>query len=210
MYEFLMYTILRLLIIFGKNSIGCINSPYITYRRLASQKTDLRQIIFILCITVIYFVFASLARAGMHSPYLLTLKFNSLIIGAGIGFISMVVFLYLMGKIAGSTGSFKTLLILWSYTLLPTLVWFFLTSFFYIVLPPPRTLSIWGKLFSLWFVFFSSGVFLWKLILYYLTLRFGLRFDLYKISLISTVVVPAVLGYSYIMYKAGIFRIPFL
>jgi hypothetical protein len=205
-----MYTALRLLILFGKTSIGCVNSPYITYRKLANDKTDARLVVFILLLVILYFAFASLVRTGMHNPYLLTLKFNTLIFGAGIGFMGMIFVLFALGRILDNVTTFKTLFILWSFTLLPTLMWFFFTSFFYLILPPPRTLSILGKLFTLWFVFFTGAVFFWKIILYYLTLRFGLRFDLFKIAAVSLIISPLIVSYSVAMYRLGIFRIPFL
>lgn len=205
-----MYTALRLLILFGKTSSGCINSPYITYRKLANDKTDARLVVFILLLVILYFAFASLVRTGMHNPYLLTLKFNTLILGAGVGFMGMIFVLFTLGRILGNVTTFKTLFILWSFSLLPTLMWFFFTSFFYLILPPPRTLSILGKLFTLWFVFFTAAIFLWKIILYYLTLRFGLRFDLFKIAAVSLIISPLIVSYSVAMYKLGIFRIPFL
>jgi len=205
-----MYTALRLLILFGKTSSGCINSPYITYRKLANDKTDARLVVFILLLVILYFAFASLVRTGMHNPYLLTLKFNTLILGAGVGFMGMIFALFALGRILGNVATFKTLFILWSFSLLPTLIWFFFTSFFYLILPPPRTLSILGKLFTLWFVFFTGAIFLWKIILYYLTLRFGLRFDLFKIAAVSLIISPLIVSYSVAMYRLGIFRIPFL
>lgn len=206
----LVITFLRLLIFFAKSTAGCINSPYTTYRKLADARTDVRQMMFIFLLAIGYFVFASLVRVGIHHPFLLTLKFNALIVGGGIGFAGMVGFLFILGRAVGGVGSFKTVSLLWAYSLLPTIIWFFTTSFFYLVLPPPRSLTILGKLFSVVFITFSLTLFLWKLILYYLTLRFGLRLDLLRIGIVSSVLIPAVLCYSVLMYRLGIFRVPFL
>jgi len=201
---------LRLFILFGRNTIGCINSPYTTYRALAKDTVSSGQIIYILLAVIGYFTFASLVRTGIRNPYLLTVKFNTLVIGGTVGFVGIITLLALLGKLLGGKGQFRNLVILWSYTLIPTLVWFFVTSVFYLVLPPPRTLSPWGKLYSLIYISFSMAVLLWKFILYYLTLRFGLKFDLGRIGIVTVVLVPAVVFYSIIMYRYGIFRIPFI
>lgn len=200
---------IRLAVLFLRNTFGCVNSPYVTYRRLAAR-TSLFQTVFIFALVFAYFAFASAVRTGISNPYLLTLKFNSLILGWGIGFLGIITALYVLGRMAGSIVSFKTLFFLWSYTLLPTLVWFFLTSLMYLAFPPPRTLSMMGKLYSVLFISFSIGLLLWKIILYYLTLRFGAKLDLWRISLISAVLSPLIVGYSILMYRFGIFRIPFL
>lgn len=206
----LFLTLLKLSIFFGRNTIGCINRPYITYRKLSEERTDVRQTIYIFILAVSYFAFASLLRTGVRNPYLLTVKFNSLLLGGCFGFLASVFLLLVLGRLLGYKGSFKTLFILWAYSLLPTLVWFFLTSFAYLILPPPRTLSIWGKMYSVLFIAFSIALLSWKIILYFLTLRFGLRFGIGKIISISTVLAPFFIAYSVLMYRLGIFRIPFI
>jgi len=200
----------RLLIFFGKNLVGCINKPYVTYRKLTDEKTDPWQILYIFILVVGYFTFASLLRTGMRNPFLLTIKFNSLFLAFIIGFLLTVLLFVLVGKIVGSQVQPKTIFVLWSYSLLPTIIWFFVTSVLYVILPPPRTLTFLGKIYSVIYVAFSMALLWWKLILYYLTLRFGLRIDLFRITLVSTLVIPCLVGYSLLMYRMGIFRIPFI
>lgn len=209
MYK-LFLTSLKLLILFGRNSVGCVNSPYITYRRLAEEKTDARQSVYILMLSLGYFAFAAFVRSGFRNPYLLTMKYNSLFLGAGAAFFLMVFFLFLSGKVFKKKTRLPALILLWSYTILPTLTWFFFTSLMYLLVPPPRTLSLWGKMYSVFFISFSFAVLLWKIILAYLTLRFGLQLDLWRIGIITAVLTPIVAGYSILMYRMGIFRIPFL
>jgi hypothetical protein len=199
----------RLFIVFIENAFGCLNHPYITFRKLAASK-NIRQTVFIFLLVLSYFAFATLLRTGMRNPYLLTLKFNMLLFAGLIGFFGMIVFLYLFGRLLGSPTSFKTFFLLWSYTLLPTLVWFFVTSILYLIFPPPRTMSILGKLYSIIFISFSMALLIWKLILYYFALRFGARLDLWRIGFISIMLLPLIVIYSLSMYRLGIFRIPFL
>lgn len=204
------FTLFCLLVIFGRNCIGTFNNPYVTYRKLSAGKVDVRQLIYLFILVISYFIFASLIRIGVRNPFLLTVRFNTLFLGAATGFLGMLLALFYLGKKAGGQGEIRTMVILWGYSLIPTLFWFFLTSIIYIILPPPRSASIPGRIFSLVFIALSLAILWWKIILYYLTLRFGLKLGLYKITLVSVLAVPLILAYSVSMYKLGIFRIPFL
>lgn len=200
----------RLAGIFAKNALGCVNSPYITYRKLAFDPGNSRHALFVAGFAVLYFVFASLIRIGKSYPYILTLHFNVLVFSSLICFIVMVGTMYSIGRLLGSKGSLNTVAILWLYSLLPTISWFFLTSILYLLLPPPRTEALSGKVFSIVFLSLSLALLFWKLILYYLTLRFALRLDLFKIGIISGFILPVVFGLSIFFYSMRIFRIPFL
>lgn len=202
--------LVRYLLVFMKNVWGCLNTPYVTYRRLIYEKIHLKTTFFIWMLVVSYFLFAASLRAGTDNPYLLTLQLNILLGSAVSSFFIFLLVLFILGKKVGGKGNFVGLYILWIYTLLPTISWFFSTSIFYLILPPPRTFSIWGKMFSVFFITLSLAFLIWKIILYYLTLRFALKLDLVKISLVSVVFAPIVIIYAMIMYRLGIFRIPFI
>lgn len=208
--EKIILKIIRSFIFFGRNLLGCINNPYITYRNLSAGKTDIKQTVFIPMLVILYFIFVSTLRFGIRNPFFLTVKFNTLLFYSLFGFTMMLGLFYTGGRLVGSKCNIKKIYLLWVYTLIPTLFWFFATSVLYLILPPPRTLTFLGKFYSLVFIAFSIGVLFWKIILYYLTLRFSLKLDLTRIIQISTLVVPAVLVYSFIMYNLEIFRIPFL
>lgn len=201
---------IRSFIIFGRNLSGIINAPYVTYRKLAKENVDLHQTVFIPLLVILYFIFVATLRTGIKNPFLLTIKLNILLFASLIGFIGMLILFYVGGRMVGSRGNLRQIYTLWIYSLIPTLVWFFTTSILYLILPPPRTMSFAGKLYSMVFLAFSFAVFIWKIILYYLTLRFSLKLDLWRIARISILVVPTVVAYSFIMYNLKIFRIPFL
>ena len=205
-----MRILLSSFLLFAKNVFGIINNPYVTYRNLAAQKTPLLQLIWLAGLVLAYFAFASAIKAGIRNPYILTWKFNTLSFAGLFGFLGMVVLILIVARVARVSVSGKTIVILWAYSLLPTLAWFFATSMLYILLPPPRTLTIAGTLYSTLFITFSIALGIWKGILYYLTFRFGLRFDLFRILLVTVILAPAVALYSILMYKSGIFRVPFL
>jgi hypothetical protein len=201
---------LRLIILFLRNVLGCINKPYITYRKLADNSADVKQVVFIVLLVLGYFSLASLIKTGIRNPFLLTAKFNSLLITFIIGFILSLSVFYIMGKINNKSVILKSIIILWAYSLLPTIIWFFITSVFYIILPPPRNLTVLGKIYSIVYISFSIGILYWKVILYYLTLRFGLRFDFKKIMITTSVYLPVMSIFSIEAYRLGVFRIPFI
>jgi hypothetical protein len=177
---------------------------------LAKEGTPIPQTVFIFLFCLLYFLWATTIRIGLRNPFFLTIKFNLLVLGALLGFFLVIFLIMLLGKVFGGMGNTHRVFILWSYSLLPTLFWFFTTSILYILLPPPRTLSYLGKIYSLVFIAFSLSIFFWKMILYYLTLRFGLHFDLSKIGVATGIITPIILGYSLWMYRLGIFRVPFI
>lgn len=201
---------IRSFILFGRSLAGCVNSPYVTYRRLAVKEADLGQTLFIPVFIILYFAFVSAIRGSIRNPYLLTMKFNLLLFASIFGFLIMVGLFYTAGKLVGGKGNLRQIYLLWIFSLIPTLVWFFATSILYLLLPPPRTFSFPGKLYSVVFIAFSIAVLFWKTVLYYLTLRFSLKLDLWRIIQVSALVLPSVLVYSLLMYRWGIFRIPFL
>ncbi len=208
--EIPVFSPIKSFVLFSRNVVGCIQAPYATYRKLSSEKTDLRQTVFLPLLVILYFIFVATLRNGLANPYLLTVKFNLLIFASLAGFGLMISLFYLGGKLTKGKGTFKQIYTLWIFSLLPTLTWFFASSILYILLPPPRTMSILGKLYSLVFITFSLSVLLWKIILYYLTLRFSLRLGLWRILQISALVLPVVSIYTLLMYRWGIFRVPFL
>ncbi|KKR34088.1 MAG: hypothetical protein UT63_C0006G0006 [Candidatus Gottesmanbacteria bacterium GW2011_GWC2_39_8] len=208
MLHFLIYFI-RLFLSFLRNVRGIIYRPYETLRRVASEgKVEESLFLFALCL--FYFLFASLIRTGVQNPYFLTFNLNRLSIASALSFLFSSGIIYWTGTALGGKSSFGKVSLVWSYTLIPTLFWFFTTSIFYILLPPPRTISIPGQIFSLLFIAFSAALFFWKGVLYFLTVRFTFRFDLIRITLVSLVFIPAEFLLSFLLYKLNIFRIPFI
>jgi hypothetical protein len=197
-------------IFFIRNIIGCVNKPYVTYRKLSEQKSGNGQIFYIFLLIIGYFSFASVVKTGLRNPFLLTVKFNLLLITFAIGFLISILIFYLCGSLFKSKFSPIKVVVLWSYSMLPTIIWFFVTSILYVMLPPPRTFSSLGKIYSISFISFSIGLLYWKVILYYLTLRFGLRLELQRIMIVSSVFIPVVIIYSLIAYNLGIYKIPFI
>ena len=195
---------------FVRHVAGVIIRPYETMRSLSKGCSPLEAVYMIITITL-YIGIASILRKGIVSgPLLLTLHFGKLFWGIIFTFIFAWGILYFIGKLFGGKGSPTTIFYPWLYSLVPTILWFLLTSFFYFILPPPRSESIKGLFFSLLFIGISITLFYWKAMLYYLTLRFGHKLSLGKIILTTTVIIPLAFGYSLLTYRLGIFRIPFI
>jgi len=193
----------------GQTLIGLVWHPYATYRRIL-EKGRIAELVYIALLLAIYFAVASLVKTAAFRPFLLTKQFVLLTAAVGANYAVAVGLLWYTGLLVGGRGRLDRFALAWAYTLIPTLCWFLATSLLYVVIPPPRTTAPQGILFSVLYLVFSSTLLFWKVTLAYLTLRFGLKLDLKKISIVFAVVVPALVVYSAGMYKAGIFRIPFL
>lgn len=174
---------------FSRNVIGLVVRPYETYRRII-DKGSVWELVFIALFVVVSafrFVFAATATYAL-----------------------VVLLIWIVGQRVGGRGTLKSVAIGWGYTILPTVCWFFMTSLLYIVLPPPRTMSLAGIAFSALFLVVSVTLLFWKLTLGYLTLRFGLKLDLARILVVAAIVGPIVGVWSWGMYRLGIFRVPFI
>lgn len=194
---------------FGRNLIGIIFRPYETYRRIV-EHGNLFEIIYVAGCLTFYFAIASLVKTASFRPFLLTAVFMKLAFAAAGSFLVAVAILWLASRLVGGRGTLRGLALGWAYTLIPTLLWFLTTSLLYVLLPPPRTPSFLGVLFSLIYLVFSTTLFFWKVTLAYLTLRFGMRLDLPRILLVAGASLPFVAIYSFGMYRLGVFRVPFL
>lgn len=194
---------------FGRNIIGLATRPYETYRKIINH-SSLWEFVPLTILIASYLGIASLVKTAAFRPYMLTKHFIVLALAVGIMYGLVVGLVWIFGKMVGGKGNLRGLMLGWAYTLVPTVCWFLATSILYMVIPPPRTDRPLGILFSLLFLLFSSVLFFWKLVLSYLTLRFSLKIDLFRIVIISIVTIPIVVLYSVGMYRLGIFKIPFV
>ena len=197
-------------VLFIKNAVGVLQTPYETCRKLASGER-LEQLLPLGFLTVAYFGWSVLVRQGVRAhPMLLTYSMGTLLFASFGTFFLVVATLVMVGRLFRGRGSFRTVILLWGYSMLPTVMWFWITSVLWIVYPPPRTDSFTGQMLSAVFLIVSLFLFFWKGVLYYLTLRFGMRLDLLKILGVTAVVFPLGGLYALIMYTLGIFRVPFI
>ena len=186
---------------FGRHAIGVVVRPYETYRHIAAKGTGGE----LASLGMLFILYVAAISLIMPSRQFVTFFPSAL----GGYLLSLAVF-WLVGTLVGGSGRFLSVALGWGYTLLPTLVWFSVTSILYVVLPPPRTQHPAGIVFSIVYLAFSTMLFAWKLTLGYLTLRFGLKLDLPRIAVVGVVAIAAWSVYSIVMYRLGVFRIPFL
>ncbi len=179
-----------------------IVSPYKTLRKI-SLEGDYYEMGLMFFLVAAYFYFANFIRKFSNPPLIEFVFFLT-------NFFISTSFFYLLAKKTQKNLQFKNLLVTFSYTLFPTLIWFWTNSLLYLLLPPPRTLSIFGRAFSVAYTAFSLSLLIWKVILVYLSMRFSLRLNFYKIAYFFILYLCFLIPYSIILYSFRIFRIPFV
>lgn len=194
---------------FGRNVIGIITRPYETYRRIA-ERGSLWELFFIGVLLAVYFALASIVKTPIFRPFLLTKQFVLLSLSAASGFVVAVSALWVFSLLLGGKGRASALALSWAYTLVPTATWFLTISLLFVILPPPRTTSVPGIVFSLLFLIFSITLLWWKATLAYLAIRFSMKLDLARIIAVVAMSAPILGWWSYLMYRWGIFKVPFL
>lgn len=194
---------------FIRHAIGLITQPYETTRDIVDHG-HAAELVYVAAVLAAYFTVTSVVRVAAFRPFLLTREFILLAGFTGVTYLIAVALFWTAGKIVGAQGKLRGLAIAWGYSLISTVVWFLATSLLYVILPPPRTTSLQGILFSMVFLVFSATLFFWKVTIGYLSLRFGLRLDLGKILIVAAIAIPILGAYSYGLYRLGIFRVPFI
>lgn len=194
---------------FGRTCIGLVTRPYETYRRIIHHGKR-GELLYVALFLGLYFALSSMVKVAAFRPFLLTQQFFVLVLGAASGALIATASLSFVGKVFGARVRFESLLLGWSYTLIPTASWFLATSVLYVLLPPPRTTSLLGVIFSLLFIVFSATLLWWKVTLSYLTMRFGLKLDLGKSIIVALLCIPGMTIWAWSMYALGVFKVPFL
>ncbi len=194
---------------FGRILIGLILRPYETYRTIAGH-SRWRELYSTGLLIGINFAIASVVKVAAFRPFLLTRQFVILWLAALGSYAVIVSALWFAGAILKVRIEKRALMISWGYTLLPTVIWFLVTSILYVILPPPRTTSFLGIAFSAFFIIFSVTLLWWKIMLSYLTVRFVLKVDLQRSIVACAIVLPVAAAYSVLMYYWGIFKVPFI
>lgn len=196
-------------VVWGRTIIGLMIRPYETFRRIV-DRGRLGELWYVGALSTAYFALASVVKVASFSPFLLSRQFVVLSLGAVSSYAVAVAALLIAGYAIKAKMKLSALAIAWGYTLIPTVIWFFMTSLLYVILPPPRTTSIMGIAFSVLFLVVSATLLWWKVMLAYLTVRFVMKIDLPRILAVCVIFVPIVAAYSTLMYRWGIFKVPFL
>jgi hypothetical protein len=199
----------KYLLFFLKDAWGVFNNPYQTIRGI-SLKKQIFPILFFGFLVWISLGFIVGVRYGIHTgPLFLTFSLGKLFYAAGATFFVISLTMYLIGRMMGGRGDVLSVLSAWSYSYLPTIIWFFLTSILYLVFPPPRTDSVLGQMLSILYLVVSLGLLSWKGLVYFLTLRFALKLNLWQTIRTTVVLWPFWFLYFLLLNRMGIFKIPF-
>ena len=171
--------------------------------RKISQEKDYGQALILFLTIFLYFKFAYFLRDKPHPATLTFLVFT-------MHFALTVAFFYVLSRLSDSKIKLSSFIFTLSYSLIPTLIWFASSSILYIIVPPPRSFSILGKGFSIFFIAYSISLLAWKMILMYLALRFSTRLGFYRIMYLMVLFLLWFIPYSILLYYLKIFRIPFI
>jgi hypothetical protein len=179
-------------------------SPYKTMRMI-SFDGSFKEVVVIFLIIGAYFLFADHQRSYIISPVVI---FFITILHYLLTALFFAVFKITLGQ--EKSIEIKGFLRLFAYSLIPTTVWFYANSSLYVLLPPPRTESIWGEIFSIAFISFSISILFWKIIVLYLAVRFSTSLRFFSIMYAMSLYIAFILPYSFFLYALKLFRIPFL
>ncbi len=171
-----------------------------TMRRIVINK-PLFSLVAFFFLTWIYLFFAQAVKTGIN--------IGEVFYAITVTFVFISASMYWVGKLFGGKGEFISVLCVWVFSYIPTLFWFILTTILFILLPPPRTQSMPGQIFSVFFIFISLGLLLWKLLLYFLTLRFSLKLNLWQMMRTTMVLFPLYTLFFLLMNRMQIFKVPF-
>lgn len=201
---------LRFLINFASNLWGIFQTPYKTTKRIVAEKRFIQAGVILLVIPL-YTLLSTPVKYGLSAGWLFLLwAFIKSTLWTYTTYFLACFLIYFVGKKFGGSEDFLGVFSLWAFSLIPTYLWFFTTVILYLILPPPRTTSIYGYSLSILFIAYSISLLWWKIILYYLTLRHACKLSLQKIAKASFILWPAGVIYSFLTYKLGVFKIPFI
>ncbi len=176
--------------------------PYKTMRKIAAKPDTYP--IFLLHLAIFgYFCWADQLRNYQFAPLTVFILFEMI-------FSLSTAFFIVMGRIFKIKTAFSTVFVTLSYTLLPTLLWFIVTSILYSILPPPRTLSTLGIVFSLVYITFSLCLLFWKLLLWFLAIRYATQLSFYRVMYAILLHITLSIPFFMLLNSFRLFRVPFI
>ena len=176
--------------------------PHATMRKISREK-DINQIFIIFLLVFFYLKFAYFFK---DQPYPATFLFLIFLLT----FWSTIFFFYFLSKLFNRKVKLSSFIFTFSYAFLPTLFWYVVNSFLFILLPPPRTPSVLGISFSILYLGFSLSLIWWKIILVYLAIRFSSGFSFWRIIYLIILYLLVFYPYFYLISYFGIFYLPLI
>lgn len=176
--------------------------PHRAMRKIVQEK-DVNQIFIIFLFVFLYFKFAYYLK---DKPYPATFLFLVFILS----FFLTVFFFYGLTRLFNKKAKLGSFIFTFAYSLFPTLLWYGSNSILFIILPPPRTTSILGLSFSIFYLIFSISVFIWKIMLNYLALRFATGFSFWRILYFLLLYLSVFFPYFFLLSFFRLFFIPMI
>ncbi len=173
--------------------------------RAIRNKTRWGEVACIGFLVYIYFEFAHMLRPVGYEP-------DVLFFMTVFHVVLTILFFYIFSRITHPEAeiTISAFIFTYVYTLIPTTVWFFVTSSLYLIIPPPRTFSFQGTSFSIAYMTFSLCMLCWKVILVYLAVRFASKLAFYRIVYALLLYGAVFTPYMVFLYHMQYFRIPFI
>jgi hypothetical protein len=176
--------------------------PYKTMREIAGER-DIGQLLILFGFIFAYFVVANTVKpTGMPSVVEFAIAlFN---------YVATVLFVLFFSRLMGHKENVSAPFFTFGYALVPTFAWFIVNTLLFVLLPPPRSVTLLGQTFSIVFIALSISLLAWKIMLWYLAVRFSTKLSFYEIMFLAVLYAAVAVPYAFFMYHLGFSRIPFL
>jgi hypothetical protein len=171
-------------------------NPFDNYRRVTKHKNPLIS----LPIWILIIIYFSASGFFYRKSSLLTIFLFSFFL------IIFLLFSYIFHKKA----SFREVFNIWSFSYLPTLLWFSVTFILYIFFPPRGSHSAFQFVFSIAFLFFSLFCLYVKILCLFIVFKNVIKLSLSKTIVSMFLIWGLVIFLGISLYNLHFFRIPFI
>ncbi len=185
--------ILATLLLVYRNSVGLVLKPYRTMRSIATS-ADISHAFTLLSVACIYLI----------------LNPTPTVLANATLFFIFVVLLSASRKLRFDQWDVSTVMTVMTYTLIPTMLWFYVSFGLNAILPPPRTPSVFGKSLSLLYIAFSISILFWKIMLSFLAIRFAGKFSFYAALAVLGIYAGTIFFLIFQTLHTGWLSVPFI
>lgn len=197
---------------------GVARRPVEAYEKIARRPSPRGGVIFIGLLSLFPAIVGAVIAHGTSGTVGAVAAFFAWGALGGVGvYLAASAAIWLVGRLLGSRGSFEAILTAWAGSYIPTAVWFGGLLLSHLLFAPsgfinPAAPASAGPSMVVQVVFlaFSIGVFLWKALLLYLTLRVVGGLDFRRIIAAAVILAPVAIGYWAVGLYLGWFKVPFI
>ncbi len=208
--QFLFHDFLWSLEILLKNILGTFTHPYLTWKHISREKYVLPSLLMLIIALLVFSLRAPLKEGLPDSAYTAIATIFINLATSITGFLLISLTIYILARKFQSPTSFLSLASTWIYTYIPTIIWFLATQSTYLLLPPPRSTSPLGILFTVLYLAFSISLLTWKILLLWLTFQITAQLKPSSAIISTSITILFVTLYSYFLFRTHLWGIPFL